>query len=75
LNTSFKNTLLSWAWWHTHVILALRRLRQEDCEFQANLSCRARPWVKKISKETNKKAFVPYSYLMKALSEGIHLLA
>jgi hypothetical protein len=29
--------LKSWAWCHTHVISTLQRLRQEDCEFKANL--------------------------------------
>jgi hypothetical protein len=34
-------------WWCTPVILALRRLRQEDGEFQATLCYTARPYLKK----------------------------
>lgn len=34
---------VSQVWWHTPVILALRRLRQEDFGFEANLGYRARP--------------------------------
>jgi hypothetical protein len=30
---------LSWAWWHTPLILALGRLRQKDNEFKASLGC------------------------------------
>jgi hypothetical protein len=26
-----------WAWWYMSVILALGRLREEDCKFQASL--------------------------------------
>lgn len=31
------------AWWHTSVITALRRLRQEDKVFKASLDCVASP--------------------------------
>jgi hypothetical protein len=35
--------LVGRAWWHTFVILALGRLRQEDYKIQDSLSYRARP--------------------------------
>lgn len=31
------NTGKSWVWWHTPVILAFRRVRQEDLKFKASL--------------------------------------
>jgi len=33
-------------WWHRPVILALRKLRQEDHKFKASLSFIARPCLK-----------------------------
>jgi hypothetical protein len=39
------------AWWHTPIILALRRLRQEDHEFQTSLGHIMRPYFKKAKKE------------------------
>jgi hypothetical protein len=38
---------LSWEWWHTPVISALRRLKQEDFEFKASLGYRARSCLRK----------------------------
>jgi hypothetical protein len=38
---------MCWAWWYTHIIPALGRLRQEDCKVQASLG--------KVSKEKKKK--------------------
>jgi hypothetical protein len=36
-NTCFKNSeIRSQMWWHTPVLPALRRLRQEDCSFQGS---------------------------------------
>jgi hypothetical protein len=40
-------------WWHTPVILALRRLRQGDCEFEASLGSIGRLYLKKKKKITN----------------------
>jgi hypothetical protein len=37
-------------WWHMPIIPALRRLRQEDPEFQVRLDCTVIPCLK-----TNKK--------------------
>jgi hypothetical protein len=34
-------------WWYTPVIPALRKLRQEDCEFEASLDCTVRCVSKK----------------------------
>jgi hypothetical protein len=42
-----KNNKISQVWWCTPVIPALRRLRQEDGEFQASLDHRVRPGFKK----------------------------
>jgi hypothetical protein len=33
-------------WWYKSVILALRRLRQEEHKFEANLNCIGRPYLK-----------------------------
>jgi hypothetical protein len=41
------------------VIPALKRLRQEDCEFQANLDCTVKPYLKK----TKQKAYLGESIL------------
>jgi hypothetical protein len=34
---NFKFTKLSQVWWYIPIILALRRLRQEECKFQTSL--------------------------------------
>jgi hypothetical protein len=38
------------AWWYMSVIPALRRWRQEDCEFEACLGYIATTYLKKIAK-------------------------
>jgi hypothetical protein len=35
-----------WAWWYMPVIPALRRLKQEDLEFEASLFKTVRPCLK-----------------------------
>lgn len=35
--------------WYTPTIPALRRLRQEDCEFEASLSSTVRPCLKRVN--------------------------
>jgi hypothetical protein len=42
-----KNVAPSWEWWCTPIILALRRLRQEDYKFEDSLSSIVRPCLKK----------------------------
>jgi hypothetical protein len=39
-------------WWHTLVIPALGRLRQEELKFEASLGCRMRPYLKTTRKKT-----------------------
>jgi hypothetical protein len=39
------------AWWHMHLIPDLRRLRQEDHEFETNLSHILKPCLKKKKKK------------------------
>lgn len=34
-----------WVWWHTPVIPALEKLRQEDHKLEASLGYRARPCI------------------------------
>jgi hypothetical protein len=41
---------LCWAWWYTSVILALRRLSQEECRFKVSLGYLSRPCLKKQNK-------------------------
>jgi hypothetical protein len=41
--------ILVWAWWYTSVILALRKLRQEDQEFETSLDYTARTCLKKYT--------------------------
>jgi hypothetical protein len=44
------------AWWYIPVISALRRLRQKNGKFKANLSDIGRPYLKKEKqKQANKK--------------------
>jgi hypothetical protein len=45
--------------WYLPVILALGRLREEDCEFEAKQGYITRPYLKKYCKIT-KKAFWQY---------------
>jgi hypothetical protein len=44
----------SWAWWLTPVISVLRRLRQEDHKFSANLDYTVRPRLKEKRGEGKK---------------------
>jgi hypothetical protein len=46
----FTDSKFIWVWWHTPVMPALRRLKQEDHDFQASLGCIERPCVKTINK-------------------------
>jgi hypothetical protein len=41
-----------WAWWHTPVITALKKPRQEDYKFQTNLGYIVRPCLRKQNKRT-----------------------
>jgi hypothetical protein len=40
------NSLGCWLWWCTPVIVALGRLRHEDCELKANVGYTVRPYLK-----------------------------
>jgi hypothetical protein len=42
-----RSELLSQEWWHTPVILAFGRLRQEDREFEASMDYTERPCQEK----------------------------
>jgi hypothetical protein len=48
-----KSDASSWVWWHTSVISALGRLRQEDHKFKASLGYIVRSWLKKKKKKTS----------------------
>jgi hypothetical protein len=39
------------AWWHTPVIPTVKRLKQENHEFQTSLGYKARPGLKKTMKK------------------------
>jgi hypothetical protein len=46
-----KNVYRGWAWWHTPVIIALKRLRHEDHDFEASLDYILRPKERKEGRE------------------------
>jgi hypothetical protein len=46
--------LPSCVWWHTPVISALRRLKQEDCEFDVSLNYIVRPCSQKEKKKAHR---------------------
>jgi hypothetical protein len=49
------NVYLTWTlWWCMPVILALQRMRQEDCEFKVSLNYTARPCLKNRTKQIKK---------------------
>jgi hypothetical protein len=45
-NQHIYQNVISQAWWHVPIIPAIGRLRQKDCEFEANLGSTARPCLK-----------------------------
>lgn len=45
---------VNWVWWCTVIILTLRRMRQKDREFEANLGYKMRPYFK-TNRQTNKQ--------------------
>lgn len=49
-------TSTSWAWWHTPIIAALRRLRLKDFELQASLSYTVDKKKRKQRRKVEKKA-------------------
>jgi hypothetical protein len=46
-----------WTWWHMPVILALGRLRQEDCKFEASLCHTRRPCLGKANTPSKRHEF------------------
>jgi hypothetical protein len=52
---TLKGEIFSWAWWLLLIISALRRWRQEDCKFKANLGYVERPYQRKKEKNEGKK--------------------
>jgi hypothetical protein len=38
-----QDLILQLVWWHTPIISALGRLKQEDCEFEGSLGYMAKP--------------------------------
>jgi hypothetical protein len=43
----FLNENSNKVWWYTPIITTVRRLKQEDCEFEASLGYRVRSCLKK----------------------------
>jgi hypothetical protein len=50
-----QETHLCWAWWSVPVISALRRLRQENGEFQARMGCVVRTCLKEKEEEGGRR--------------------
>jgi hypothetical protein len=63
-DSMFSMLLFELVWWHTPVIPALGRQRQEDCKLEANLNCIARTCLK-TNKQTNNNMHVKCDLLNK----------
>jgi hypothetical protein len=48
-------------WKHTPVLPVLERLRQEDCEFEANLDCIGKLFLKNSTNQTKIYEKMPWS--------------
>jgi hypothetical protein len=54
----------SWVLWDVPIISALKRLRQEDCEFKASLSCRARHCLRRgrVGMQLRRRALMKHAH-------------
>jgi hypothetical protein len=63
-----------WVWWHMSVTPVLKKQRQEDYEFEANLSQFQTLTQKKKKEKRNDKCLRRYSHPALNITQHVHVL-